>query len=392
MASRFQDVVLRPAGPTLPLLETVAHPLSGLRMPWLVRPLVLFLCSRLITVGAALAATLHAHVPLSRVFKSWDGSWYIAVVTSGYPHGIPTVGHKATSSTIGFFPLFPDVISVVHTVTRLPYFSAAVLVTSVSGAAAASLLWLLVRQLSDGAVADRACALWCFFPGSFVLTLFYAEGLMIALVLGCLLALLHRRWWIAGVLAGLATATRPNAVVIVACCAWAAVVAIRRRHEWRSLVAPLLAPTGLLAYFSFLWLRTGNPLAWFSVERGGWNQQLDPTNVFAEIGRFVQRPLSNTEDTAEIAALVFVVIAAVLLVRARPPPILVMWVAGIIGIALLSQASGGIRARFILTAFPLVIVMALYLRGRAFALYFAASAALLGYATAITVSTIALTP
>src|SRR5205807_7473706 len=97
-----------------------------------------------------------------------------------------------------------------------------------------------------------------FFPGSIVLTPFYTEGLLIALVLGCLLALLHDRWWTAGVLAALATATRPNAVVIVACCACAAAVAIRRRRDWRPLVAPLLAPTGLLAYFSFLWLRTGS--------------------------------------------------------------------------------------------------------------------------------------
>jgi hypothetical protein len=233
--------------------------------------------------------------------------------------------------------------------------------------------------------------LWCFFPGSFVLSLFYTEGLMIALVLGCLLALLHHRWWTAGVLAGLATATRPNAVVIVACCAWAAAVAIRRRRDWGSLVAPLLAPTGLLAFCSFLWLRTGSFTAYFRVQREGWGQQLDPTNVFAEISRFAQHPLSNTEDTAEFAALVFVIVAAVLLVRSRPPPILVVWTAGIIGIALLSSV-GGIRARFILTAFPLIIVMALYLRGRVFVLYLAASAALLGYVTVVSVSTIALTP
>jgi hypothetical protein len=386
------DTVLRPAGrPSLPLPERVSAALLGLRTPWLVRPLVVFLYSRLLTVGAALGGALHAHVSLNRVFESWDGSWYIAVVTSGYPHGIPTVGHKATNSTAGFFPLFPDVITVVHTVTRLPYFGAAVLVTTFSGAVAASLLWLLVRQVWNVGAADRACMLWCFFPGSFVLSLFYTEGLMIALVLGCLLALLHHRWWTAGVLAGLATATRPNAVVIVACCAWAAAVAIRRRRDWGSLVAPLLAPTGLLAFCSFLWLRTGSFTAYFRVQREGWGQQLDPTNVFAEISRFAQHPLSNTEDTAEFAALVFVIVAAVLLVRSRPPPILVVWTAGIIGIALLSSV-GGIRARFILTAFPLIIVMALYLRGRVFALYLAASAALLGYVTVVSVSTIALTP
>ena len=375
-----------------PLLERVPQPLLGLRAPRLVRPLVLFLYSRLITVGAALATVLHAHLPLYRVFESWDGAWYMAVVTTGYPPGIPEKSHQGGQSTVAFFPLFPDSVSLVHTVTRLPYFGAAMLVTTVSGAAAAVLLWLLVRRLSDATTADRACALWCFFPGAIVITLFYAEGLMMVLVLGCLLALLDRRWWAAGALAALATATRPNAIVLVACCAWAAVGAIRARRDWGSLVAPLLTPIGLLTYFGFLWLRTGSPLAWFSAERVGWHQQLDPTNVFAEIGRFVQHPLSNTEDTAEFVALVFVAVAVVLLARTRLPPVLLVWTAGIIGIALLSESSGGIRARFILTAFPLVIVMALYLRGRVFALYLAVSGSLLALVAAITVSTLALTP
>src|SRR5438270_3713238 len=152
------ETALRPAGsPDLPLVERVRHALLGLRTPWLVRPLVFFLYSRLLTLAVALGAALHAHTSVSRVFESWDGSWYMAVVTSGYPHGLPSVGGKATSSTVGFFPLFPDAVTAVHTVTRLPYFGAAVVVTTVSGAAAASLLWLLVRQLSDVAVADRAC-------------------------------------------------------------------------------------------------------------------------------------------------------------------------------------------------------------------------------------------
>jgi hypothetical protein len=375
-----------------PVLERADRPRVGLRAPWLVRPVVLFLYSRLITLGAALGAVLHAHVPLYRIFESWDGAWYMSVVTTGYPSSIPEKGHQVAQSTIAFFPLLPDSVSLVHAVTRLPYFGAATLVTTVSGAAAAMLLWLLVRRISDAATADRACALWCFFPGAIVLTVFYADGLMMVLVLGCLLALLERRWWAAGTLAALATATRPNALVLVACCAWAAAGAIRERRDWRSMVAPLLAPTGLLAYFGFLWVRTGSPLAWFTVERGGWHQQLDPTTAWAEVSRFLQHPIGNIEDTAEFAALVFVAVAAVLLVRSRLPPILLVWTAGIIGIALLSQASGGIRARFILTAFPLVIVMALYLRGKAFALYLAVSGCLLAVVAAITVSSLALTP
>src|SRR5207253_1167110 len=124
------------------------------------------------------------------------------------------------------------------------------------------LLWRLLARIWGREVADRGTALFCFFPGSFVLSMVYSEPLMLALAIGCLLALLDRRWLVAGVLAGLATGVRPNAVALVAACAWAAAVAIVKRREWRALVAPLLAPAGLVAFFAFLWARTGRPDAW----------------------------------------------------------------------------------------------------------------------------------
>jgi len=49
----------------------------------------------------------------------------------------------------------------------------------------------------------------------------------------------------------------------------AAVYAIRLRREWRSLLAPLLSPVGIVAFFCFLWVRTGNPLAWYVTQREG---------------------------------------------------------------------------------------------------------------------------
>ena len=49
--------------------------------------------------------------------------------------------------------------------------------------------------------------IFCLFPGSIVFSMVYAEGLLIPLAAGCILALQRRRWVMAGALAGLATAT-----------------------------------------------------------------------------------------------------------------------------------------------------------------------------------------
>src|SRR5205807_2529096 len=74
----------------------------------------------------------------------------------------------------------------------------------------------------------------------------------------------------------------------------AAGVAIWRDREWRAVVAPLLAPVGMLAFFGFLWWHTREPLISFRVESQGWGDRLDfgrsNLGVFADL---VTRPMHN---------------------------------------------------------------------------------------------------
>ena len=51
---------------------------------------------------------------------------------------------------------------------------------------------------------------------------------MLPLAAGCILALQRRRWVLAGVLAGIATATEPEALVLVLVCAVSAALELRR--------------------------------------------------------------------------------------------------------------------------------------------------------------------
>ena len=79
--------------------------------------------------------------------------------------------------------------------------------------------------------------------------------------------LIDERWLLAGVAAGLATATRPNGIALFAACAVAAAIAIHRRRDWLSLIAPLLAPVGFISFQLFLPGHTGESWPWFRVQR-----------------------------------------------------------------------------------------------------------------------------
>ena len=182
------------------------------------------------------------------------------------------------------------------------------------------------RSVFDAAAADRATALVCFFPGFFVFGLLYSEPLSLTLTVICLIALLRRWWWVAGAAAGLASAARPNAAVLVIVCAWAAVVAIQRRREWMALVAPLLAPAGVLAQFTFLYFRTGHFLAYETVQEQGWHLQLRPQEPLRPGQSVCAASVSPVGcDLAGVLGAIFIVVAGVLLIRSGLSGVLVVY-------------------------------------------------------------------
>ena len=223
-----------------------------MRRRTLSRPLLIYTASRAVTFLAAWTVTIgHPGMRVFDVLGRWDGTWYIKAATEGYPASLPhhLIG-VAAQSPIAFFPAYPALVRFVWWLTPLSPLASAVLVSFLVGAVATILIGLLAKQVTgDEDTAERAVILFCFFPGAIVLSLVYAEGVMIIGAALCLLALLQRRWVLAGAAGAVASAARANGLVLTLCCAWVAVEAIRRDRDWRALAAPLIAPLGTLAYF-----------------------------------------------------------------------------------------------------------------------------------------------
>jgi len=190
----------------------------------------------------------------------------------------------------------------------------------------------------------------------------------------CLLALLRRRWVLAGLAGALASAARGNGLVLTLCCAWVAAVAIRRDRDWKALAAPLLAPLGALGFFLFLKARTGSFTAWFTVERYGWNERFDfASNNWNHAHRFLHHPFRNASELILGMGLLFAIGAGVALVRSGLPSVLSVYTFATLALVFLS-ATLGVRPRFLLTAFPLLIPIAIRARGTMFTVTAAAFA------------------
>ena len=359
--------------------------------------ILVYLGTRVLLLAVAMVNSATRHHSVLQQLANWDGQWYSAVADKGYANHVVHI-----YSTLGFFPLYPLVIRVVGYVFYLPTSHsllwsitlAGVLVSMLGGLVATVLAQKLATGWWGELPGRRAAILFCLFPGSVVFSMVYAEGIMIPLAIGTLLALEHRRWLLAGVLAGLATACEPEAALLIPVCAIAAVREMRRRDwdvraAWRSLLAPVLAATGIGAFAVFLWAWTGTPFANLIAQRDGWQEKSDPlafVHLIQLLGSQVSfahfnHPTINLNLVAGVIGGFLLLGMLALVYRARRSMSVeaIVWTLGVSVLALMASYPFSPNPRVLITAFPAVLVVGRYVSGRAWwALSWASGASLAG--------------
>jgi Gpi18-like mannosyltransferase len=253
--------------------------------------------------------------------------------------------------------VFPGLVRALDTVLPAGDVFAGLLLNFVLGAAAIYLVGVIARELFDQRVAYRSMLLMAFFPGAMVLSFTYSEALLITLAAGCLLMLRHERWTTAGLIAAIATATRPNGIALVAACAVAAWLAIRARRDWGSLVAVVLSPAGFVLFQLYLRSRTGE-WAWFRVQSEAWDEgtSFGYTAVKNSFEAFLHPLASPTDIVTAISVVVMAGLVWVMWKQRLPWPI-VAYTAVVLALMVLPSTVTA-RPRFVYTAFPAFISLA----------------------------------
>ena len=188
-------------------------------------------------------------------------------------------------------------------------------------------------------------------------------------------------------------------------CAISAGLELRRRG-WRapkarrSLLAPVLSASGAVALGAFLWAWAGTPFAIVQSQRIGWQEKTDPlalvhltTRLAPDLFLTLQPPHDQPEPVVGLAGAIVLLVLLVLMYRIRRT-ISIEAIAWTLGISLLMVTSEYVppNPRLLITAFPAVIVLAYYLRGRAFGWLVAVSGVLLAGLSALTFVGITLRP
>lgn len=296
----------------------------------------------------------------------WDAEWYRTIVREGYVY-FPDV-----QSSVAFWPTYPLVVAAFSWAFPSIYITGTI-VTAVSGAAAALLLRKWASIFTTPAVAITAVVVLCVYPYSWYLYgTVYSDALFVATTIGAFVLIERDRLFWAGVVGILATAGRPSGV-IVAVMLVARVIerrnVARGGHGWRALDprvlsradAPIfLSWLGVGGWMAFLFVRFGDPLL-FVKAQSSWQQGAGPSTwlkfrVFQEL---IDQPL----EWSTIGHVVHgaVAIGALFLlpqVRRRFGWAYTLYCAGIVALPLVGTKDFQGSGRYVIGAFPVLVVVA----------------------------------
>lgn len=195
----------------------------------------------------------------------WDGAHYLKIAAQGYG-----------GDEFAFFPLFPYTIKAVAALVPIPPVLVALVLVNVALLGALLVLYRLSERCLGAAIARNVVLLTCLNPMAIFFAIPYTESFFLLFTALTLAALVRRRTGpegllgggrgglAAGLWGGLAAATRPTGVVLVASIG----VGFWRQRRWRAgLVAILLTLGGLAVVMAIGLQGQGDALAFLHAQK-----------------------------------------------------------------------------------------------------------------------------
>lgn len=295
-------------------------------------------------------------------WANFDGVHYLEIAQYGY-----------FQSQQAFFPFFPLVIHFFAGLFGGNYILIALTIVNVSLLITLLLFWKLVRIDYNDRIAQWSLLFFLLFPTSFFLGSIYTESIFLVFVLGSFYAARKKKWLLASILGGLASATRFVGIALLPAIIWEwwSVNEFKIKKEKLKIFFPdflwfVLIPMGLISYMIYLNNKFYDALAFvhtqpgFGANRTGGEIILLPQVIFRYIKIFLTVPWSSYD--LKIAILEFGLFAfalgMVLILRKRIRKSYFIFSLLVIIVPTLTGTLSSIP-RYLLVAFPLFIALAL---------------------------------
>jgi hypothetical protein len=293
-------------------------------LPWKEAALT-FIISRLVILVVTYLAV--AHFPIKgappyncllnnsyycvTAWRHWDSGNYARIAFNGY----------STPDLTAFFPLWPKLVHIAtfivlgdHLHSSAPTFVMGLILTNVFFYFALVLFYCLVSKDFEPSIARESLFYLALSPYALFFFAPYTESLFLFLCLAFFLALRQDKawsWWLAGACGFLASLTRGTGFILVLPYL---IFLVQRfwpdRTEWRSLLPRILnaalpmalIPAGLLAYMTYLYIKTGNPMAFSTQELVYFQRSTSfPWTPFIHLRTQIHTPDVFNDNIADLA-------------------------------------------------------------------------------------------
>ena len=221
---------------------------------------------------------------LLRIWQQWDANNFLRIAQLGY------AGYEESGmhTTLVFFPLYPWLMRLVHTVIP-SYNLCGHIISAVSYTGACVVLARLVTEDFGWSAARLTLMLMSAYPFSFFFAAVFGESLFLLLCVTAFYCIRRHRWLWAGVFSALAAMTRMQGLLLafasaVEYCVHDRPVQKLKARDWRGLghdiwrkLLPLsvaLAGTGVYLYVN--WAVDGDPFRFLYFQREIWHQGFLP--------------------------------------------------------------------------------------------------------------------
>lgn len=333
--------------------------------------LIMFALSRLLFLALSYLAPALILAPTQRhpqgllgpvrLWFTQDAAHFIYIAQHGYDQWWRTA----------FFPLFPLGEHALAPIFGGDYGFAGLVISNAAFLGALVILRELLERDFGADVAHRATLYLVIFPTAFYFFAPYSESLFLFFGIGSFAAARQRRWWLAGLLGGIATLTRSQAVLLAIPFAWELFMAWRQKaaHPLQALWGALI-PAGVVIYAGYLGVIFHDPLI-FSTAQQYWTRSLQWPGQSIVVT--IQTLTTTHESSVLIAhmalnlvAIVTFIALSVVVVRRLPLSYGFYTVATLLLILLVAPTYGAVAlqssGRFVATLFPVFVLLAQWSR------------------------------
>jgi hypothetical protein len=295
----------------------------------------------------------------------WDAAWYRDIAQHGYTNA---PGHEQVQRDTAFFPLYPVLMRVLHSVVPDLYLCG-LLISNAAFLCALILIYHFTSAKCGTGVAQRTIVFLAIYPFSFFFSAVYSESLFLLFAAGAFVLAEQRRWPWAALCAAAAGATRLVGAVVVL--GLLLVYLDQIKFEWRR-IGPdigwlLLGTLGTLGYIAFLATRFGNPLQFVDSQYvAGWGAGTDLGSAWQTVREL--SPAAMLAGQYPVIDVIHLLIfpPALVLAALAARKLSIAYAAWSIATLLLSFALWHSMGRFVAVIFPIFIVAAALLEQRSY--------------------------